>query len=362
MTGLGETERVQIAVDGPGPVFLGLTSAERNRRLAARAAAADPDLAGTLRLPHDVVVTRALFEVLPHEGTWQVRWHPSRPPLAWQAASGGVGPPLVVSAPAASVFDLSSAASRRDAAWQMLRLSGKRTDGWLSRNVHRKVSRVCSYVLLRLGLRADHATFLTFGVGVVSAALMAQTTRGTMIAGAFLFWFASIADGIDGEMARLSLSESARGEQLDTLVDHATHILCFAGALIGWYRQGIGSEGAALAVAVAIALPVTLVWTMHVVRRASGAQEFFVDTKPMEFGVIGASQATGSPVLRVVATLFVLLRREALSLAFFLVSLVTGWRGVYPALLAAGILFVLATLVVYNRPIEAAIRTRAGRS
>lgn len=357
MIGVADSTRVLIAVDGAGPKFLGLTAAERNRRVAARAEAADPALVGTLRLPADVAVTRALFDALPREGTWQVRWHHARPPLAWQAG-GSISLPRVIVAPEGSAFDLASPALRRDAAWQMLRRSGKPTDGWLSTHVHRHVSRLFSYVLLQLGLTANHATFLTLGVGVLSAWLLAQTDHLSMILGAFLFWFASIADGVDGEMARLSLSESPRGEQLDTLVDDATHILCFAGVLIGWWRQGIGPRGIALAVTVAIALPATLLWTMRMVRRASGAREFFVDTKAIEFAVADASRATGSVVLRFASIVFVLFRREALSLTVFLVSLVSGWRGLYPALVGGGVLFVLLTLVFYGAPIDRALRAR----
>src|SRR5206468_1159800 len=103
------------------------------------------------------------------------------------------------------------------------------TDGWLSRHIHRKISRLFSYAFLQMGLSANAATLFTFLVGAVTGWLMAQTTRSTMIAGAALFWFASVADGIDGEMARLTFSDSQRGEQIDSVVDVATYIVAFAG-------------------------------------------------------------------------------------------------------------------------------------
>src|SRR6266849_2624527 len=128
---------------------------------------------------------------------------------------------------------------------------------------------------------------------------MAQTTHETMIAGTFLFWFASISDGIDGEMARLTLTESARGEQLDTAVDHATYLLGYAGVMVGWWRQGIGPVGWALAIGVAIGLPAVFLWGMHLVRRArtaSRADHFFVDTRPLEYAISDAARATGAPL------------------------------------------------------------------
>ena len=249
-------------------------------------------------------------------------------------------------------------AARRTSAWRLLRRSGKPTDGWLVRHVHRKISRVFSYVLLQLGLTANHATLFTAAIGLASAWLMARTSHETMIAGALLLWFASIADGIDGEMARLSLSESAAGEQFDTLVDHSTHALCYAAIVVGWWRQGLGPRGALLAGSVGLALPATLLFAMHLVRRASGAQHFFVDTKPIEFAVADAARARKSLMLRIAAAVFVLFRREAFSVTFVLVSLVTGWRGVYPMLVAAALGFVLLTLVLYVNPIEDAMRGR----
>jgi phosphatidylglycerophosphate synthase len=289
-----------------------------------------------------------------------LRWSASRPPLAWQAA-GPVQPPQMVAVPEGTVFDVSSPAARRGASWRLLQLSGKPTDGWLARHVHRRISRICSYVLLHAGCSPNQATFLTLAIGLASALLMAQTSHATMIAGAFLFWFASIADGIDGEMARLTLSESASGEALDTLVDHTTHLCCYAGVMIGWWRQGIGGAGAIAAVSIAAALPATLLWAMHLVRTASRTDRLFVDTKPIEFAVIDAGRRTGAWPLRAAAWVFVLFRREAFSLTFFLVALVTGWRGIYPALVGGGLIVVLATLVGYRAALDAALRARVAR-
>ena len=86
------TERIQIAVDGPGPRFLGLTTTERNRRAARRAEERNPLLSGMLRIPDDVALTVSMFAYLPREGTWHIDWHPRRQPLAWQA-EGTIGLP-----------------------------------------------------------------------------------------------------------------------------------------------------------------------------------------------------------------------------------------------------------------------------
>jgi phosphatidylglycerophosphate synthase len=351
------TDRIQIAVDGQGPRFLGLSTGERNRRVAHRAEAHQPQLAGMLRIPDDVALTPVLFDHLPRTGTWHVVWHRDRPPLAWQA-EGTIGLPRPVVVPQGSVLDVSTPAARRASAWQLVRRSGKPTDGWLARNIHRKISRAVSYVLLQSGLQAPHAMLLTAAIGLASAWLMAQTSRHTMIEGVLLLWFASITGGIDGEMARLSLSESSHGQQLDTALNHVIHVLCYAGIMVGWWRQGIGPGGAVLAFGVALALPATLLLSMHLVRKASGAGHLLVETRPIEFALLDAAHATGSRSLRLTAAAFVMFRRDSFPLICLAVSLVTGSRAVFAVIVAASLLFVLLTFLFYVKPIEAMMRHR----
>ena len=347
----------------PTPRFLGLSAAERNERLARRLSkgvaprhAALP----TLTVPPGAIITPALLTSLPPaNGTWHLHWAPDRPPLVWRGQNAATdSAPLVGKLPDGAVLDISTGAARRRAAWRLLRTSGKPTDGWLSRHVHRKISRLFSYVFLQMGLSANAATLFTFAIGALTGWLMAQTTRSTMIAGAALFWFASVADGIDGEMARLTFSDSQRGEQIDTFVDAASYVVAFAGVMVGWWRQGIGRDGVALAVVVAIGLPAMMVWSMQFVRAATGGR---VDTKLIEYGIIGAARTTGARALKIASIVFVLFRREAVALAFLVVSLMTGDRAVYPALIASALLVILATVVVYHDEIDRAIRLRANR-
>ena len=144
-------------------------------------------------------------------------------PIVWTAAgTGSAVPAVTMPVPDGMALDVSTPAARRRSALRLLRASGKKTDRWIARHIHRKISRLFSYALLQAGLTPNSATFLTFLVGVASAWMLAQTSHQTLILGALVFWFASVADGIDGEMARLTLRESAC-ERLDTAVTQATY-------------------------------------------------------------------------------------------------------------------------------------------
>lgn len=349
----------RLVADASSVRFLGLPLSERNRRVAERHGATSDGVAAlpTLTLPARIAITPALIAALPQpEGIVHITSDATALPIVWSAAN--VDPAAAAStmrAPLGTVLDVSTPAARYAASWTLLRASGKPGDGWLSKHLHRKISRIFSYVFLQVGLTANIATGLTFLLGAAGALLLAQTTHATMITGALLYWGSSIADGIDGEMARLTLSESAFGEQLDTGVDQATHLLALTGAGIGWWRQGMGSQGWALAAAVALGVPAILLWAMALVRRARNSPHFFVVTKPIEAAVARAARDTGALPLRAAAAIFVLFRREAFSCSFFVVSLLTGQRVVYPALVATSLAIVAATFLLYRSPIKAAL-------
>jgi phosphatidylglycerophosphate synthase len=356
--------------------FLGLPVAERNRRVAIRGGGvpSSSTAEATLTVPDVVAITPTLWQAIPADGQSAVlAWHDDRQPLMWEtgdrrrtsrdtiAGQQTTMAPPIVRVPEGAVLDVSSPAARRRSAWRLLKASGKPQDGWLSRHVHRKISRVFSYVFLQLGLSANVATVLTFAVGALGAWLMAQTSHATMIAGALLYWGSSIADGIDGEMARLTMTESAFGEQLDTGVDQATHLLALAGAGVGWWRQGVTPAGLAVVIFVAAGTPLVLLWAMALVRRARGTTQFFVVTKPIELAVERAARDTGSLVLRAAASVFILFRREAFSFTFFLVSLLTGLRLVVPALVGSALLIVSLTFAFYRPALDRALAAAVSR-
>lgn len=351
----------------PSPRFLGLSVTERNRRVARRHGAvefgADAHDLPVLTVPAQAALTPAFLATLPALGPTEARryvWHPDYPPIDWRGARAGGTAGEIVAVAGEAVLDVSTPALRRAAEWRLLRASGKPQDGWLSRHVHRRVSRVFSYGFLKAGLSANVATVLTFLVGLAAAYMMAQTSHLTMIAGGFLFWFASIADGIDGEVARLTLSESRFGEQLDTGVDQLTHLSGLIGVLTGWWRQGIGPAGVVLAAMVVLGTPTVLLWAMALVRRARETDQLFVPTKPIEIAIFRARDETGALPLRAAATVFILFRREAFSFSFFVLSLVTARRAAIPMALAAGLGVVVVTLAAYGPTLRRTLRETVG--
>lgn len=135
------------------------------------------------------------------------------------------------------------------AAKAIIRATAKPGDGIVSRYVNRPLSQAVSTLLLRWAwVRPGHATALTAFVALAMLACLLTGTLTGLVAGAVLFQLASIADGIDGEIARATFRTSARGAAWDSAVDAATNLGFLAGVIVNlWLRGETGSAMIGLA-------------------------------------------------------------------------------------------------------------------
>jgi 1L-myo-inositol 1-phosphate cytidylyltransferase / CDP-L-myo-inositol myo-inositolphosphotransferase len=112
--------------------------------------------------------------------------------------------------------DVDTPQDARAAAAKLRRSLSKPTDGPVSRFINRPLSTRVSMALAPLRPAPDLVSLVAFALGVAGAALLA-TGRG--LAGALLVHAASVADGVDGEVARLQLRGGPRGALLDGVLD-----------------------------------------------------------------------------------------------------------------------------------------------
>jgi CDP-L-myo-inositol myo-inositolphosphotransferase len=229
----------------------------------------------------------------------------------------------------------------------------------VSRHWNRPISRIVSLLLLSLRLQASHASLLTLLVGVGAAAIGVQPGYAAFLVTGILFQLASVLDGVDGEMARATLSESDAGARLDAMVDQITYVACFVGVTIGWVREGRAADAIVWTTAVVVALALTLMRAGRFVSRyAPDASFVFIDRS-----VRRAARDSTRAGLRVVPGLFTLMRRDLFALVFLAVSL-TGLRVLVPALVAVGVIVANLTFSIYRRELaEAAVgeRRESGR-
>jgi phosphatidylglycerophosphate synthase len=113
-------------------------------------------------------------------------------------------------------------------------------DAPMARWLDRRLSWRISYRLAHTGVTPNQVTLAGTALGFLSAALFAFPGYWIRLAGSLLFLTATTVDGVDGELARLKLMDSAAGARLDTLTDNLVHVALFAGIMIGCYRASTG--------------------------------------------------------------------------------------------------------------------------
>ena len=118
------------------------------------------------------------------------------------------------------------------------------SEGFVDRFFNRKISRWFTRIFLAIGLSPNVITILASLVGLVAAAGFGLGTYNAGIAAALLFQLAAIIDCCDGEVARLTFTESPFGAWLDIAMDNVVHMAIFAGIAVGSYMHLAGGEGA----------------------------------------------------------------------------------------------------------------------
>jgi 1L-myo-inositol 1-phosphate cytidylyltransferase / CDP-L-myo-inositol myo-inositolphosphotransferase len=115
----------------------------------------------------------------------------------------------------------------------------KDADGPVSRLLNRPLSTRLSMVLAPLRPAPDLVSLVAFGLGLAGAALLAA---GQGLAGGLLVHASSVADGVDGEVARLQLRGGPRGALLDGLLDRVGDAAILVGLGL-WALDGHDAGG-----------------------------------------------------------------------------------------------------------------------
>lgn len=126
---------------------------------------------------------------------------------------------------------------------------GSAVDTPLDRAVHRRLSRPITRLAVARGLTPNQVTLASLVAGLAAVFCLAQGTSGLSLAGLGLYLLAVVLDHADGEVARLTLTESRLGEWLDIAVDTLVHsgIVVVLGAI----TQRLAGQGGLLLGAVA---------------------------------------------------------------------------------------------------------------
>jgi len=117
-------------------------------------------------------------------------------------------------------------------------------EGFVDRYFNRKVSRWFTRLFLAMGLSPNSITVFAGFIGLVAAAGFGMGTYSAGIVAALLFQLAAVIDCCDGEVARLTFTESPFGAWLDIVLDNIVHMAIFTGIAVGLYTTHMGQANA----------------------------------------------------------------------------------------------------------------------
>lgn len=129
-------------------------------------------------------------------------------------------------APVVWLTDLSTSSLNRFLRHSLYRSA----DGWVSRNMNRPLSTRLTFLLARFQLHPNLITTLAFLLTIMGAWYAGSGIYSQIVIGALIFQIASILDGCDGELARLTFRTSRFGNWYEQVASHMRYVIFF-GAL-----------------------------------------------------------------------------------------------------------------------------------
>jgi phosphatidylglycerophosphate synthase len=126
---------------------------------------------------------------------------------------------------------------------ELIRTTGKPSDGLVSRLLNRPISQLLSRWLVQTRVTPNQISFLVLSVLAASIWMLSRGSPQGFVLGMLLFHLASVLDGCDGEVARAKFLESRLGAWLDTSVDLLGNLLVALALAVGLSRQpGLPAE------------------------------------------------------------------------------------------------------------------------
>lgn len=127
------------------------------------------------------------------------------------------------------------AASAAQAETKILLGTIKPTDGIYAKT-NRRVSLRISRRLLSTRITPNQVTLATLVCSAFAGAIMAGGTYPSFVLGGLLAWFASMLDGVDGELARARFQATPLGHWLEMACDYGFYIAVVTGYGVGFFR------------------------------------------------------------------------------------------------------------------------------
>lgn len=115
----------------------------------------------------------------------------------------------------------------------------KAADGFAATYINRHISLLITRILARTPIRPNHVTFVCLLLAMSGGLFIAQGDYWGGVIGFLFIEAASVFDGIDGELSRLSYRFSRMGQWMDTVVDDVSNVIFVAATTYALYNAEV---------------------------------------------------------------------------------------------------------------------------
>jgi len=241
---------------------------------------------------------------------------------------------------------VSDRASYKSAHKYVLGTARKPTDSYISRHFNRYISLCLTRGFLRLGFPPNPLSVVCILIGLSGGWFVAQGGYVSTAVGALLFEFASVFDGCDGEISRLTYRSTKLGGFLDMIGDASTYVIFFVSLPVGLYRHSHHAIWLILGLTLFLAMAGYYIQLSRYMARTSLGNNVIGVVKDIE-------RSAGQPGFRgwidaIAAKIGFIYRRDFFATAVCLVIL-AGGAGVLMALLAVFVIIEDLYLFFFSR-------------
>ncbi len=135
--------------------------------------------------------------------------------------------------------DVDNPDMKHEAERRMMRMLRRPEDGWVARNINRHFSTRLSLLFANAGMHPAVVTTMVFLLTMVGAWFASSGAYQGIVIGGLIFQLASILDGCDGELARLTYRKSKYGALYESLAGSLRFVIFFeALGISAWKATG----------------------------------------------------------------------------------------------------------------------------
>jgi phosphatidylglycerophosphate synthase len=235
---------------------------------------------------------------------------------------------------------------RRRAARMLLRILVKAEDSPVSKYLYRPISRPITRLLVGTPVTPNQVSYVVALIGLLGCWFTARPGPQNLILGAVLVLVAGFIDGCDGEISRLRLTSSKFGAWLDTVVDELTTTAYFVAIGYHTYLHHPDLPWLAPSIAAGLACYLLSVYGIYyfliVVSKTGNSQHYVGDLEIVESeagpGLRPRHRASTAPpwLRKLGGVLILMVRRDFINIVSLAATLVDAYFAIYLFMLAGG--------------------------